>query len=116
MSSAAGNDVAPFFGFMGAAAALVFSCKGKGGWKLKCHGCKGLQGREKPSFFSHAPSHCPLPHRHGGIIWHSKVGSGHCVHGCDASRTGDEVYRARGYGRCPGYLRPHYCSHHLHGG
>lgn len=55
-----------------------------------------------------------LVHRLWRCLWHCKVGSGYCIHGCDAPRIGHEVHHSSSYGWCFGHLWPHYCCHHLH--
>ncbi|RVW17684.1 V-type proton ATPase subunit c1 [Vitis vinifera] len=48
MSTFSGDETAPFFGFLGAAAALVFSCMGRGLWDCKERGGCGLHGVMRP--------------------------------------------------------------------
>lgn len=60
----------------------------------------------------HRVVHHAYLHRLWCCLWHGKGWCGHCLHGCDAPRTGHEVHHPRGHGWYPGYLWPDHCRHH----
>ncbi|RWR92275.1 V-type proton ATPase proteolipid subunit [Cinnamomum micranthum f. kanehirae] len=107
MAPFSGDETAPFFGFLGAAAALVFSCN-------------RFSSSSFPFFFRFSPMSSVLV-----SIWSLfsqawerltaplRAGSG-CVHGRNEAGTGDEIDRTRRHGRCLGYLRTHHRCHHQH--
>lgn len=73
-----------------------------------------LQSASDGGLPSHALPPPPRARRHGRCLWHGQVGRRNRLHGCHAPRAGHEEHCARGHGRSAGYLRPHYCRHHLH--
>ena len=92
----------------GAASALVFSCElGLRVGSSAAHSraapsmqrlpsCRCSQGSQPPVWLPLPASSCmltawpTLPRRLWCGVWHSQERRGHCQHGCDAARAGDE--------------------------
>lgn len=101
MSTFSGDETAPFFGFLGAAAALVFSCKFSISVYRSGSICYG-------SNFHFRRTIC----RHGGSVRNSQKWRRSGVYGCDETGVGDEIHCSGGYGWCVGYLWIDYCRYH----
>ena len=103
-AEAGGSDTAPFFGFIGAASALVFACA------LLLRSFPAAIAARVTSF-QYRRWFCRL--------WRSvrdrKVRRRYRVNGCPPTRAGDEVDRARYYGGCAGHLRSDHCGDCLYG-
>ncbi|KAJ6810410.1 V-type proton ATPase 16 kDa proteolipid subunit [Iris pallida] len=104
MPSFSGDETAPFFGFLGAAAALVFSCK---------HPPPPPLSLPSPLFASDLFD--LLPTRHGRGVRDGEERRRRGVDGGDAAGARHEVDRPRRHGRGPRDLRPHHSRHHQHG-
>ena len=131
-----GDVVGPFFGFMGAAAALIFACKFDP-IRFKCvtgavdfKNPRALLARQLlplilittgpvTKFGQHCSGElsftvCAPTCRFWSSIWYSQVWCWNCLYGCDEARVGDEVHCTSCHGWCAWYLRSDYCCHYQH--
>ena len=103
-SSFSGDETAPFFGFLGAAAALVFSC----------NSTVAFLGKHFPQKINRPnPPRISL-FRHGRGVRDGEEWSGRGVHGSDAAGAGNEVNCTGGYGRSVGDLRADHSGDYQH--